>query len=181
MEKFIRPTFFTVINRINKEVHLKKLHAEEEGDERIFKITQKEQSNYRKLNRHCGGQGEFRQAMQFGVTCLILKNLKVTDDNYLIPLSKEEASLQKDKKSYRVVFTDLINSKEVINVARTERFDVLINKNKLNILECRELDGFVSSLSGSFYMDELRDEVIDLIDYHETQIKIVNGIGEEYD
>lgn len=86
--------------------------------------------------------------------------------------------LTKNKTEYRVVF---FKGFEKIDVERTERFEILINQDKLGILECRELDSFASNLSGSFYMDELRDEVISKVDYNMEQIKVSNGIGEEYD
>ncbi|KAB7889558.1 hypothetical protein [Poseidonibacter ostreae] len=86
--------------------------------------------------------------------------------------------LQKEKGSYRVVF---INEQDEIDVERTERLDVLMNKAKLGILECKELERLGSTLGGNFTMDDLRNDVLDLVDYHEAQIKSVNGIGADYD
>lgn len=82
-------------------------------------------------------------------------------------------TLTKNKTEYKVIF---ICEDNTIDTERTERFDYLINKKQLGILGCNELETYVSALHGSFYMDDLRDETIKLIDYHMNQIRDVNGL-----
>ncbi|BFU77301.1 hypothetical protein ALC152_05160 [Arcobacter sp. 15-2] len=86
--------------------------------------------------------------------------------------------LSKNKIAYRAIF---FKQDETIDVQKTERFDELIEAKQLGTIECNELNSLASELGGSFYLDDLRNEVLDLVEYHQNQIRIINGIGYEYD